>query len=343
MNRTLTLRTTVPESARGRRLDEFAGAWLAQAMGRGLSRSMVRRLIMAGVVRVDGQPTRRPALPLDAGQRIDAAPRLAEIERSARDIASDLGESQILFEDPWLVAVDKPAGMPFHETADPSREDFVSAVCRLLAARPGGPPQPYLGVHQRLDRDTTGVALFAKHPDANAGLAAAFGERRVVKTYHALTVRPPRLPPARWSAESRLGVIGRGRRAKVGTVAEGGEVARTDFTLLETLRSALLIEAQPRTGRKHQIRAQLAEAGLAILGDTRYFGRAPRVLVPRLMLHACRLELAHPVTGQPLAIESAYSEDFKRTLARLRRAVPSSLSQRKRSRRSVPRQRGGRW
>jgi 23S rRNA pseudouridine1911/1915/1917 synthase len=342
VNRTITLRTTVPDGARGRRLDEFAGAWLTQALVRGLSRSAVRRLIIAGVVRVDGRRTRRPSLLLEPGQRIDAAPRLAEIERSARDVASDLGESQIVFEDPWLVAVDKPSGMPFHKTADPSRPDLVSAVRRLLAARPGGPPQPYLGVHQRLDRDTSGVALFAKHPDANAGLAAAFGNRRVVKVYHALTVRPLSLPPARWTLEGRLGVIGSGRRAKVGSVAEGGDVARTDFTLLETLRSALLIEARPRTGRKHQIRAQLAEAGLAILGDTRYSGRAPCVLVPRLMLHACRLELVHPVTGEPLAVESAYPEDFKRTLAHLRRTVPSSVGQRRRSRRRVPRQRGGR-
>ena len=343
MNRTLALRTTVPESARGRRLDEFTGAWLGQALGRGLSRSAVRRLIIAGVVRIDGLPARRPSLLLEPGQRIDAAPRLAEIERAAPDVACDLSEGQILFEDPWLVAVDKPAGLPFHETADPARPDFVSAVRRLLAARAGGRPAPYLGVHQRLDRDTSGVALFAKHPDANAGLAAAFGERRVVKTYHALTVRPPRLPPAQWTSEGRLGVIGRGRRAKMGSVAEGGEVARTDFALLETLGSALLIEARPRTGRKHQIRAQLAEAGLAILGDTRYSAPASRgFLAPRLMLHACRLELTHPVTGEPLAVESAYPDDFKRTLAQLRRTVSGSVSQRRRSRRSAPHQRGGR-
>jgi 23S rRNA pseudouridine1911/1915/1917 synthase len=313
------LRTRVLASARGQRLDDFVGSWLTGALERGLSRSALRRLIIAGAVRVGGVPTRRPAFALAVGQSIEARLRLDALARAARDNTCALEQRHILFEDAWLLAVDKPAGLPFHETADPSRPDLVSAVRRLLAARPGAAAAPYLGVHQRLDRDTSGVALFAKHTDANAGLAVAFAEHRVLKVYHALTARAVRLPPSRWSVEGRLGAIGGGRRARMGSVTSGGHLALTDFAILETLASALLVEARPRSGRKHQIRAQLAEAGLAILGDTRYAAGARACPpAPRAMLHASRLELVHPLTGAALSIESPYPEDFRRALAELR-------------------------
>ena len=98
---------------------------------------------------------------------------------------------------------------------------------------------------------------------------------------------------------------------------------RPTSRLLESLPGGLLVEARPRTGRKHQIRVQLAEGGLPILGDERYGrGHAASPQVPRLMLHAFRLELRHPWTDRPLAIESPWPADFRNVIDRLR-AEPS--------------------
>ncbi len=288
------------------------GQWLPQALGRPLTRSAVRRLVMAGAVRVDGRPARRPGAPVRAGARLDAA---VDLERVARhDLAGDrpfvLTRLAVLHEDGAVLIVDKPPGLPTHATADPSRPHLVGAVLRWLDRGPMGPP---LGVHQRLDRDTSGVVLFAKTAAANAVLARQFEAREVEKTYLALTRRPPRLPPERWHARGRLAIDRAGRV----TVSAEGVAAETAFTRVRTLARALLIEAQPLTGRKHQIRAHLAAGGTPILGDPLYGDPATDpVAAPRAMLHAARLRLAHPTTGAPLIVESPLPADMRAVLER---------------------------
>ena len=209
------------------------------------------------------------------------------------------------------MAVSKPPGLPTHETVDPRRPHLVGLLTSLLSRRdPGASPSDRvrLGIHQRLDRDTSGVILFTKHRAADAELARQFAERGVVKTYHALTSLHPRAPAREWSVRSEI-------RAQPGVTQE----AQTDFRLMESLPRGLLLEARPHTGRKHQIRVHLAEAGLPILGDERYGqGSAPSRQVPRLMLHAFRLELVHPATGRPLVIESPWPQDFRRVVELLR-------------------------
>ncbi len=193
----------------------------------------------------------------------------------------------ILFHDDDLLVVNKPAGLPFHSTDD-------SLVGRL---REWG----YLGTHQRLDQGTSGVVLFSRSREANPALARQFEGREVVKVYHALTVRK-RLEHTTFSVSNEL------ERAGARTVARrGGQAAHTDFRLLRRLSQALLVEARPRTGRRHQIRVHLAGVGLPLLGDPLYGGPAG----PRAMLHAVRLELVHPRTGEPLAFEAAYPPDFE--------------------------------
>lgn len=207
----------------------------------------------------------------------------------------------MLLDDEWLIAADKPAGLPMHATADPRRAHFVGAVKAYLAARAPGSGEPYLGVHQRLDLDTSGVVLFTKDAAANAGLARQFERREIEKVYLALVKRPARLPPRAWTVSDTLGRLGRGRMGRLAP-EDRGVPAHTDFRLLEVLPHALLVEARPRTGRQHQVRVHLANAGLPILGDATYGGATPGI--PRLLLHATRLTLRHPVTGAPLAIAS---------------------------------------
>jgi RluA family pseudouridine synthase len=293
----------------GLRLDDLLGRWLPPVIGRPLSRSAVRRVIMAGAVRVDGKPARRPGMVLAKKRRLEVALDPARLPPAPAPAARlDL---RVLYEDAAVLAVEKPAGLPTHATPDRARPHLIGLVKAHLAS--DGHPSPYLGVHQRLDRDTSGVVLFAKSPAANPGLARAFAGRDVAKTYHALTVRPRALPPTRWSVRGRLAPSGKRRMT---TVASGGQEAETRFRLLEPLAGGLLVEASPLTGRKHQIRVHLADAGLAILGDDVYGTASGRA--SRLMLHAVRLALPHPLTGKPLVVESTYPPDFADTLDGLR-------------------------
>ena len=175
----------------------------------------------------------------------------------------------------------------------------MAAVEQYLRAQ--GAAAPYLGVHQRLDRETSGVVLFAKDRSVNAGLARSFAEHEAEKTYDALIARTRQTPPTTWRCVDPI----------------DGQPAETAFTRCELLARGVRVEARPRTGRKHQIRLHLAAGGWPILGDARYGAGAERRPVPRLMLHARVLRLPHPKTGRVLSVECAPPEDFERVRADL--------------------------
>jgi RluA family pseudouridine synthase len=305
-------------------VDDVAREWLTDVLGSIPTKGAVRRLIMAGALRVRGQPLRAPGRLIESGATLDLRVRSELLRRDEEP--SSLDAARILHEDDAVIAVDKPPRLPTVATADSRRPHLVGLVERLLesraragpAARPGG-----LGVHQRLDQDTSGVVLFVKDPAANAGIAAQFAAHAVEKTYLALTVRPAHLPAPRWRAESGTAV--------------------TDFKVLEALPRGLLVEAHPRTGRKHQIRIHLAEAGMPILGDARYGGDG--AAAPRVMLHAARLRLRHPLSGAPLSIVSPIPPDFQAALDGLGPPRPPGRDPRRRRRgrgRARPGERRGR-
>lgn len=322
------------EAERDRRLDEVLFERLAEALGRPLSRAKVRRLIMAGAVSLNGRPLRRAAERLGPGARVEVMVDLARLEAggTAHDRHFVMGEGQVLYEDARILVVDKPPGLPTHSTLDASRDHLVAAVQRFLRERNGlapSAPAPYLGLHQRLDRDTSGVLLLVKDPGTNAAVGRLFAERRVEKTYQALTARPATLPPPEWSARSFLAAAprqpGQGKRTHYRSVRAGGAPAHTDFQVLETLPRGLYLQARPHTGRTHQIRVHLSEAGLPILGDDLYGPpRAGRRSPggdagdpPRLMLHAACLVFPDPATGEELRVESPLPKDFVDCLNRL--------------------------
>lgn len=298
----------------GARLDIVLARRLSVLLGQRVSKGEARKLIVVGAVRVAGRAVRQPGRPLTTGVSVDLVLRRGTLKERPRDDAFELTPPRVLFEDAFLIAVDKPPGLPTHPTLDAGRPSLVGAVKRYLASGRGrndAAEEPYLGVHQRLDRDTTGVVLFVKHESANAGLAAQFEGRRVGKVYLAWTSRPAGAHPVRWRADDRLAAAP-GRPPRMRVVREGGQTAVTDFERRLERGRAWLLEARPRTGRKHQIRVQLAAAGLPVLGDVLYGGKA-RIggrPVPRPLLHALRLELLHPITGEPLAIECAPPDDF---------------------------------
>ncbi len=314
------VRTVSPGEA-GTRLDAFVGSWLREVLGRPLSRSAVRKLIMAGAIRQHGRPVRRPGTLVGEREELEARVDPARLEdRRSRGVSAPVA---ILYEDDDLVAVAKPAGVVMHRTADAERPDLFNAVRQLLAGRVAEQTTralPYLGLHHRLDVETSGVVLFTKQERANRALAVQFERGEVAKTYHAIAGRPYRVPERTWRVENRLAMAGTGRHARM-REATGGARAVTEFAVVEALGSALLVEARPATGRKHQIRAHLAHSLAPILGDGRYGGApgAGRCQASRVMLHAWRLSLLHPVTGVPITVTCPYPPDFTDLLACLRR------------------------
>jgi len=264
---------------------------------------------MAGALRVRGRPLRAPGRRIDRGAILDLILRPELVRRD--DGPSSLESARILYEDDAVIAVDKPPRLATVPSADPRRPHLVGLVERLLQSRaaPGSASVPGLGVHQRLDQDTSGVVLFVKDPAANAGMAAQFAAHTVEKIYLALTTRPPRLPPRTWRTKTETDDPRRGP-------GRASRAAVTDFAVVEALPRGLLVEARPRTGRKHQIRLHLSQAGMPVLGDTRYGGDG--AAAPRVMLHAARLTLRHPLTGAPLSVTSPSPADFRAVLERLR-------------------------
>lgn len=227
----------------------------------------------------------------------------------------------LLFEDDWVIAVNKPAGLPSQGTRDPRRSHLHAEVEKLIGKK--------VWLHHRLDKDTTGVILFSKSDKANFSLTEQFREHQVQKTYLALA--KPGLVDISIGQEKAVElhmapVKGERGIERMVVVKKGGWHSQTLFRKLAEGPDSILMEALPRTGRTHQIRVHLAHLRVPILGDFLYGGKSP--LVPRLMLHAWKIELKHPITQQPLLIEAPLARDFMTLVERwdFFKGIPSKLS-----------------
>lgn len=213
----------------------------------------------------------------------------------------------ILFEDAYFIVAEKPSGLPSQPTVDKRRPDFYSLLKKQLQAERG--QSFYLALHHRLDRDTSGLMIFAKTKEANEPLAELFRQHKIQKTYLCLTA--PRPCPDQWETLNHLQQVRdpKLKKMKMRSVRSGGDKAHTLFKKLHIFPQGLLIQAQPLTGRMHQIRVHLAEAGLGIFGDDIYPSpKSP--LAPRLMLHAQKLDWVHPFTQEAMHVECSLPEDF---------------------------------
>jgi RluA family pseudouridine synthase len=314
----------------GKRLDQFLAEQLPAALGQAVSKGKARKLIVAGAVYLNGRRVRIASKELLPRARVEAfvdpvrfLSDFAAQERAAPGF--EFTASHILFEDADLIVVDKPPGLPTQPTLDEARDNLFAAVKRFLNRR-DRTADAYVGLHHRLDRDTSGAVLLTKSQRVNAGVASLFADHLAVKTYWALTARPrPDVADSElireWTIKNYLGrAKDSGKRARYTQVKSGGDFAHTDFKILEVKREALLIEAKPRTGRTHQIRVHLSEYGLPIWGDPVYFTREPKLLkpaplnVPRTMLHAANLTFPHPISKLEISVSSPLPEDFRRCL-----------------------------
>ncbi len=226
-----------------------------------------------------------------------------------------------IYEDTWLLAVNKPAGMLSHPT-DTVLRNCVTSV--LKAQHPAWTPR----LAHRLDRETSGVLLLAKDAGTARDLTEQFTRRLVRKQYLAIVLG--RVPFSRRLVELPLGREGLGIKVRQ-RVADAGASAATEFRRLAAAGDHSLVSAIPRTGRLHQIRVHLAAIGHPVVGDKLYTGGGEFYLkacrhawapedasslgAERQMLHARRLRLRHPATGSPLTITAPLPQDFR---ARLR-------------------------
>jgi 23S rRNA pseudouridine1911/1915/1917 synthase len=282
------------------------------------SKSKLRRLIVAGAVSVNGQQVRNADRIVKKGNTVTVKldTEKFSFEKKPDDIPFDLSETDILFEDDSIIVINKPAGIPTEATMVQSRDHLHAAVQRYLAKRDGqnaDGSDPYVGLHHRLDRETSGVILFTKNRSANPAVHKMFLEHLAVKNYHALTARPQLLPKKTFFVDNEMARISpKSAPAKWGAVKQGGERARTDFHLLEEYRNGLCVLAIPQTGRTHQIRVHLASLNMPLLGDALYGGpvKIGKYQCPRVMLHALSLTFPHPVDGRQVTVTAPIPADF---------------------------------
>ncbi len=310
------LTVTLEDSAAGLRLDRA----LAEALP-SLSRERLKTLIKGGRVTDAGgnilwDPSAKASAPATIGVRVPVA-------APAHNIAQDM-DLVIAYEDEHLIVVDKPAGMVVHPAAGNLDGTMVNALLHHCAGQLsgiGGVARP--GIVHRIDKDTSGLIVAAKHDKAHEGLAKQFAAHSIDRRYIAIATGRPM--PANgtvnaWLARSTT------NRKKMAVVAEGrGKHAITHYRTIAPLKNATLVECRLETGRTHQVRVHMAHIGHSLVGDPVY-GRQRKPLSDilrarnfvRQALHAAHLGFIHPVTGNEIALDSELPADMRELIDELR-------------------------
>lgn len=311
---------TVAEKQRGKRLDQY----LIQA-GIGISRNLTQKLIEQGKVLVNGQPVKasyRVKTEDDISVRfeVQSAP-----EVRAEDIPLD-----IVYEDAEIIVVNKDKGIVVH----PARGNFEHTMVNALLNHCGGLPtlgdKVRPGVLHRLDKDTTGLILFAKTDEALRILSKAIEQRRVQKVYDVICWNYPGMPEG--TIEAPIGRSGLDRK-KMAVTPLSSKSATTRYSVEQRFLIASYLKVRLITGRTHQIRVHLKHVGCPVVGDKDYGGRSPGVikrgtflpqfkeilkLIDRQALHSSEMMFAHPRTGKKVKFNAPLPDDMKQVFAYLK-------------------------
>jgi 23S rRNA pseudouridine1911/1915/1917 synthase len=291
------------EAPEGERLDVALAAALEA------SRTYAKTLVLEGYVQLNGTPVAKPSLKLTGEELVSVAlppPKPMLIEPEAIPI-------DIIYEDEYLAAIDKPSNLTAHPTATVRHQTVVNALLgRIPLAKDKlfDPSEADYrpGIVHRLDKDTSGVMVVAKQDEAHRHMSLSFKKRLTEKEYIAIAVG---------SLEDDLdmdGPIGRhphhGHKMTVG--GTNPRPAKTHFRVIARRnlegRTYLLVKAKPHSGRTHQIRVHLKYLGAPVLGDATY-GKASEV-IDRQALHAHKLTLPHPFDNQAITFQAQVAEDI---------------------------------
>ena len=291
----------------------------------GLSRARIQEWIGAGRVRVDGVAATRSSLRPPPGAEVEVL--FPDARPHPPPVAQEIPLS-ILFEDDWLLALDKPPGMVVHPTKGHEDGTVVNALLWHLGQEEGG-----ACLVSRLDKGTSGVMLVAKVPEVHGRLARILGTREAEKEYLAVVYGPVRLPKGR--IDRRILRDPQEPRRRITSTSEGKDAATLWERLAESEEAdgagIALVRCRLLTGRTHQIRVHLQSEGMPIVGDPLYGEprwkglRDPELAAacrdfPRQALHARRLRFPHPVTGTAVEVVAPVPEDLSGLLGFLREA-----------------------
>ncbi len=292
---------TIAANLAGIRLDN------ALALALGTSRNQIQRRIRAGLIQDRSGGKVDPS-------HITQVDEIFTIQEPAAAPIADIPDLQVLYEDADVLVVDKPAGLVVHSPESGRVQPTVAAFAAARGVVDEDPDRP--GIVHRLDKDTSGVMVLAKHPKAKAFLQQQFKQRTVKKSYLALV--KGRLPEA--EAVIQL-PIGRHRRQPVRrAVVSGARAAVTHYRTLRQYPGYTLVEVDLQTGRTHQIRVHFAHIGHAVAGDVMYGEKKRPAGLPRQFLHAAQLTFTTPA-GKVLTFESPVPADLAAFLQDLEKQV----------------------
>lgn len=309
---------TVPQTEAAKRLDIYLSETLPN-----ISRTWIKKQIMAGKVIVNGKSETRPQLKLKGGETVEVnvsggmnqnTPELLLLEEDV-----DFHDLKIIFENRDFLAINKPSGLVVHPGAG-NRLGTLAAKVKAYLRSKGEDQGDALraGLVHRLDVETSGVILFAKNERILAQLSKLFAERKVQKVY--LAVAMGAITDS-FSCDSALGRDPYNRK-KISSRARNARFAQTKFVPILGSEDGqyTLLAAYPRTGRTHQIRVHMAESGHPIAGDPKYGG----IKMPRLMLHALRLDFT---LEQPYKLSVLPGQDFIAVLEALKFNITEARKQ----------------
>lgn len=311
----------VSEKQWGRRIDQYL-----YISGIGISRNLIQKLIKQGKVLVNNKPV-KPAYRIKEGD--DVFVRF-ELETGS-EIKPEEIPLDIVYEDEEIIVINKPKGIIVHPARGNFEHTMVNALLHHCGRLPSLTDEIRPGVLHRLDKDTTGLIIFAKTDQALSTLGKAIEKRQVKKIYDVLCWNYPGMNEGIIEAP-----IGRSKldRTKMVVTALASKLSTTKFVVLARFPVATHLKVSLITGRTHQIRVHLKHIGCPVVGDKDYGGRNPGViqdsqnlkyfkeilkLIDRQALHASELVFLHPRTKKEMVFTTPLPEDMQNVLAYLRR------------------------
>jgi 23S rRNA pseudouridine1911/1915/1917 synthase len=316
----------VTDSHSGKRLDMFIQHHEAYS-----SRNRIQELIRDGLALVNGRQE-KPGYKVKAGDRV----ALELPERPVREVLPENIPLNVIFEDDYMVVLNKPPGLVVHPAPGNYTGTLVNALLFHYGSLPSsgkgtadeeeGSERERAGIVHRLDKDTSGVIVVARTEAVLRALMAQFKHRVVQKKYLALVAGV--IKKGSGTIETPIGRHVKERK-KISVHTASPREAVTHFVVKERFPGATLVEVEIKTGRTHQIRVHMAHAGFPDLGDRTYggakVGRVKDIPVERQMLHAESLSLLHPVTGNPLTFIAPPPADMHSVIEQLRSFRPRHL------------------